>query len=186
MPNESAAQLAARQANFTVFHQELAQVLVDFIGRIGIEPAAPVLKQAAQYVPLVEQALRDMAVADEADRTWLTARIAYFLGEVFVQQYDGCWYVNDAPGSPLHARYVVGKFAKPAQAAMPVDPFGLAQAYVAAPVPRGLATLLADMHAKLEGDPRFLRLRACSNFCVAAEALCPARTGKIKEKCTVR
>lgn len=186
MPNENAAQLSARQANFTVFHQELAEVLVDFIGRIGIEPAAPVLKQAAQYVPLVEQALRDMAVADEADRTWLTARIAYFLGEVFVQQYDGCWYVNDAPGSPLHARYVVGKFAKPAQAAMPVDPFGLAQAYVAAPVPRGLATLLADMHAKLEGDPRFLPLRACSNFCVAAEALCPARTGQIKEKCTVR
>ncbi|PMQ16906.1 hypothetical protein [Janthinobacterium sp. AD80] len=112
MPNENAAQLSARQANFTVFHQELAQVLVDFIGRIGIEPAVPVLKQAAQYVPLVEQALRDMAVADEADRTWLTARIAYFVGEVFVQQYDGCWYVNDAPGSPLHARYVVGKFCQ--------------------------------------------------------------------------
>lgn len=186
MPNENAAQLAARQANFTVFHQELAQVLVDFIGRIGIEPAAPVLKQAAQYVPLVEQALRDMAVADEADRTWLTARIAYFVGEVFVQQYDGCWYVNDAPGSPRHARYVVGKFATPAHAAMPVDPFELAQAYVAAPLPRGLATLLADMHANLRANPSFLPLRACGNFCVAAEALCSARTGKIKEKCTVR
>ena len=151
MSDDNAAQLAARLAHFPMCHGELAEVLVDFIGRIGIQPAAPVLKQAVQYVPLVEQALRDMAVADEADRTWLTARIAYFAGEVFAQQYGGCWHVNDVPGSRLHARYVVWKFANTGKAAMMVDPFELAQAYVAAPAPRSLAPLLAEVRAALEG-----------------------------------
>lgn len=151
MTNDNAAQLAARQANFPLFYHELTDVLVDFIGCIGIQPAAPVLQQAVQYVPLVEQALREMAVADEADRSWLTARIAYFVGEVLAQQYDGNWYVNDVPGSRLFARYVVGRFTKADNAAMMVDPFELAQAYVAAPVPRALAPLLAEVRASLEG-----------------------------------
>lgn len=102
-------------------------------------------------MPLVEQGLREMAVADEADRSWLTARIAYFVGEVLAQQYDGNWYVNDVPGSRLFARYVVGRFTKADNAAMMVDPFELAQAYVAAPVPRALAPLLAEVRASLEG-----------------------------------
>jgi hypothetical protein len=147
MPSQQAATLVERQTNFDHFHAELAPVLVDFIGALGIEPPQEVLSQAGHYLPYVERALAEMAIADAEDRAWLLVRMMYFVGEYFAQQYAGHWYVEETPGARLFGRCVVGKFSKYAKGHLVIDPFEIASAYVDAPCPRQLAPLVAAAEA---------------------------------------
>ncbi|UUZ49420.1 hypothetical protein LP420_03625 [Massilia sp. B-10] len=152
MPSQHAATPVERQARFALFHAELAPVLVDFIDVLGIEPPREVLTQAVQYLPYVERALQDMAIADADDRSWLLARMMYFIGEYFAQRYNGEWFVNETPGSSLFGRCVVGKFRL--HGANMIDPFEIASAYVDLPCPRKLSDLLADIEHALQGQAR--------------------------------
>jgi hypothetical protein len=151
MPSLRAATRVEHQARFDHFHAELAPVLIDFIDALGIEPAHEVLTQAVDYLPYVERALSEMAIADEDDRTWLLVRMMYFIGEYFAQRYGGHWYVDQAPGSRMFGRCVVGKFGKLANGALAVDPFEIASAYVDLPCPRPLTGLVADVASALAG-----------------------------------
>lgn len=76
--------LERRRVGFDAFYNELMPCLVDFVGKMGVNPAHMVLNQAAAYVPLLEVALQNMAVADDEDHDWLAARMGYFIGEYFV------------------------------------------------------------------------------------------------------
>ena len=147
MPSQQAA-TPERPASFDTFHAELAPVLIDFIDALGIEPAQEVLKQAGDYLPYVERALSEMAIADTEDRNWLLVRMMYYIGEYFAQQYGGHWYVNDTPGSHVFGRCVVGKFSNGGPL---VDPLAIASAYVDLPCPRPLAALVAAAEASLAG-----------------------------------
>ena len=149
MTSEEKLLLEKRNAGFQQFYQELMPVLVDFIENLGIKPAHEVLKHAGQFVPHLDQALQAMAVADEQDRIWLLTRMAYFIGEYFVQRYGGCWYVNEIQGSRYFGRYVVGRFARLDSAIPMLDPFLVAQDYVNTPIPRHLEKLLAKVDADL-------------------------------------
>lgn len=146
-----AATPVERQARFDRFYAELAPVLIDFIDALGIEPAPDVLKQAGEYLPYVERALQDMAIADEDDRSWLATRMMYFIGEYFAQQYGGYWYVNETAGSPFFGRCVVGKFCHIADSGFVVDPYALALSYVDAPCPRPLSVVVATVEAGING-----------------------------------
>lgn len=126
-------------------------MLVDFIDALGIEPAQDVLRQAGQYLPYLERALADMAIADEDDRKWLLVRMMYFIGEYFAQQYGGYWYVNETPGSRLFGRCVVGQFRHLGNSSLMVDPFALASSYVDMACPRTLAGLVAETESSLLG-----------------------------------
>jgi hypothetical protein len=152
MPSQQAATSIERQARFDHFYSELGPVLVDFIDVLGIEPPREVLTQAVQYLPYVERALQDMAIADEDDRSWLLARMMYFIGEYFAQRYSGHWFVNETPGTPTFGRCVVGKFRL--HGANLIDPFELASAYVDLPCPRRLSDLVGDVEAAMSGPVR--------------------------------
>jgi hypothetical protein len=152
MPSQQAATPVERQAKFDNFYAELAPVLIDFIDVLGIEPAQEVLKQAGDYLPYVEKALADMAIADDDDRLWLQVRMMYYIGEYFAQQYGGYWFVNETPGSPMFGRCVVGKFSRFPNASIMVDPFEIASAYVDLPCPRLLADLVAEVEMRLAGS----------------------------------
>lgn len=151
MLSQQAATPVERQQKFDHFYAELAPVLVDFIDVLGIDPAPEVLKQAGQYLPFVEKALQDMAIADDEDRKWLLVRMMYFIGEYFAQQYGGYWFVNETPGSRLFGRCVVGKFSKFAKGNLMVDPFEIAQTYVDSPMPRRLSGLVAGIESGMAG-----------------------------------
>ena len=146
---EHAIQLEQRKKGFEDFFNELMPALVDFIEKIGINPAHQVLNQAEKYVPFVEASLRDIVVADKGDRVWLLTRVGYFIGEYFSQKYGGCWYVNDICDSRYFARYVVGKFSKTNNMATMIDPFEIAQVYVDTPVPREMTVVLAEVDAQI-------------------------------------
>ena len=149
MSPENIAIIEQRKAAFQGFYAELMPALVDFIGRIGINPAHHVLNQAKQYAAYVEQALQDMSVTNDEDRTWLLTRVGYYVGEYFAQKFGGAWYVNDIEGSRYFGRYVVGKFEKTGNLAAMIDPFEIAQAYVDNAVPRKLTTLLSEVESEL-------------------------------------
>lgn len=151
MTSEELLLLQKRQRDFSDFYEELIPALVDFVGRLGIQPAHEVLKHAAQFEPYVSQATADFVIEGEDDRTWLVARMGYFIGEYFAEKYSGCWYVNDIPNSRYFARFVVGKFDIPSQRALMLDPFEVAAAYVAEPAPRALGKLLAEVERELFG-----------------------------------
>jgi len=154
MSSQQAATPVERQATFDHFHAELAPVLVDFIDALGIEPPQEVLSQAGPYLPYVEKALAEMAIADADDRSWLLVRMMYFVGEYFAQQYGGYWYVEETPGSRLFGRCVVGKFTKFAKRDLVVDPFEIATAYVDTPCPRVLSPLIAAVEAGIVAPGR--------------------------------
>lgn len=149
MTSEEMLLLEKRKAGFDQFYQELMPVLVDFAGKLGINPAHEVLQHAGQFAPYFDQALQSMVVANEQERFWLLTRIGYFIGEYFAQKYAGCWYVNDIQGSRYFGRYVVGRFSRLSNPRAALDPFLIAQAYVDAPVPRHLVKSLAEVDTDL-------------------------------------
>ena len=151
MPSQHAVTAVEHQVSFDHFHAELAPVLTDFIDALGIEPAHEVLKQAGDYLPYVERALSDMAIADADDRSWLLVRMMYYIGEYFAQQYGGHWYVNETVGAASFGRCVVGKFSKFANGALMVDPLEVASKYVDLPCPRPLAALVGAVESSLAG-----------------------------------
>lgn len=149
MTTEDMLLLQKRKSEFTGFYEELLPALVDFMGRIGIQPSHEVLKHAVQFEPYVSQATAHLVIDSEDDRTWLVARMGYFIGEYFVPKYSGCWYVNEIPGSRYFARFIVGKFNIQSQRALMLDPFEVASAYISEPAPRGLGKLLAEVEREL-------------------------------------
>ncbi|MYM27194.1 hypothetical protein GTP58_02525 [Duganella sp. CY15W] len=95
MTSEESLLLKNRQNEFSAFYADLLPSLVDFIGRIGIQPAHEVLKTAVQFKALVSQATESFSIDSEEDRIWLVTRLGYYIGEYFVQKHSGCWYVNE-------------------------------------------------------------------------------------------
>lgn len=141
--------LENRKSDFDGFYENLIPALVEFIGRLGIQPAHEVLNNAVQYVPSLSLALRDLKVDDEEDRIWLITRVGYFIGEYFSQKYGGCWYVNEVEGSRYYARYVVGNFSRAKNDAIMLDPFEFAQAYVDTKEPRHLEGIISEVEGEL-------------------------------------
>lgn len=140
--------LDRRRKGFDVFYNELMPVLVDFIARFGIAPPHEVLNRAPDYAPMLDTALAQLALADHEDGTWLVTRLGYYIGEYFVQQMSGSWFVNDIEGSRIFGRYVAGRFARAAGHAM-IDPFEIATVFVDQPAPRSLISLLKEVEEEL-------------------------------------
>ena len=153
MTPEEIARLQRSKAKLPEFLDELGPVLDDFIERLGIKSEHDLRLHVGKYAAALGQRLENMAVSDEDDRTWLAARMIYFVGEYFVQKYGGHWFVYDIPGNPMFGRYVVGQFAHAANPDMVVDLIQFALNYVDAPPPRNLVKKLADIDAVLTGSP---------------------------------
>jgi len=141
--------LKERQEGFLDFYKALIPTLVEFVGLMGVQPSHEVLKHAVRIAPYLDKSLKDMLIGGGEERTWLLLRMGQFIGEYFVQKYDGCWYVNDIVGSRYFARYVVGQFAALGNKMPMLDPFLIAQGFVDAPVPRNLEALLREIDVEL-------------------------------------
>jgi hypothetical protein len=148
--DSQATLLQKRKGEFEDFYKGLIPALVEFVGRLGVQPSHEVLNQAVGFAPHLESALKDLKVEDEQDRIWLLTRIGYFVGEYFAQKHGGCWYVNEIEGSRYFARYVVGRFARLKNPASMLDPFEVARVFVDTPPPRHLQGLLSEVDGELQ------------------------------------
>jgi len=144
MDSDKLILLQTRKANFEKFYEEMIPVIVEFVGRLGIQPAHQVLNHAEEFVPYVARTLQDLEVSEE-DRIWLLTRVGYFIGECIVQKYSGCWFVNDDSSSSSFAHYVVGKFQRVRSEQTIVDPFHFAKMYVNEPAPRHFDKIFAEV-----------------------------------------
>lgn len=149
MTSDQVELLRKRKDDFDSFYKSLLSGLVEFVGLLGISPAHEVLKKAEQFISLVERATQGMAVESQEDRAWLITRAGYFIGEVFVQRFAGCWFVDELPETKYFARYVVGKFGVGIKSNAMIDPFEIATAYVDGALPRNLGGLFGEVEAAL-------------------------------------
>ena len=69
--------LKQRQATFDQFYEELIAALVEFVEGLGIKPPYEVLKHAAEYVPYVGHALRNVTMVGEEDRVRAVASVVW-------------------------------------------------------------------------------------------------------------
>jgi hypothetical protein len=104
-------------------------VLTEFIALLGMPNPHMVLMEAQQYLPAVDSYMKRQTVAPE-DRIWILTRLGYFIGELLVQRFAGCWFLDEIPDSRYFLRYVVGRFARIPNPNAMVEPFYTADVYL--------------------------------------------------------
>lgn len=133
-----------RKKAFEKFVEERVPVLFEFGQTLGFEPI-DFVQQPHLFVEPLDDWFADREITN-GDRSWIHARIGYFIGEVFFSELGGAWEVCEREDSPFHGHYVVGQFNGSSAI---VDPFGAADGLVNTPPPRSLATIIHEMKEAL-------------------------------------
>jgi hypothetical protein len=136
--------LEQRRANFDRFLQERMPVLVDFVERLQLPNPQLVIAEPDLYLQAVSDFMQDQIVMPE-DRVWVLTRLGYFIGELLIQRFSGCWHVDEDPESRFFTRYVVGQFARVPRPTSRVDPFAVADAYLSEPPRRNLSKSVEEV-----------------------------------------
>lgn len=141
-----------RRSGFEKFLKERMPVLTDFFERLGETDPAMVLVDAERFLIPLEQFIKDQLIDDDSDdRVWIHARLGYYIGELFVQRYRGCWLLNENPGSRFYLQYVIGQFTS-ADIKNPnamLDPFEAANAFLSEKPGRILSELIENVDKQL-------------------------------------
>jgi len=140
--------LQESQQAFDAYYNALGTSLVSFVERLGIQPSHEVLTNAGEYLPYIDAAMRTITIRDESWQ-WVKTMLGYFVGEYFVQQHAGCWYLETQPQSPHFCRIMVGGFEDGLPADAAIEPEQLALALLAGPLPRELSVLIDETAAAL-------------------------------------
>jgi len=134
---------------FDQVYEEMMPVLADFVERLGASEPALVIMHPERYLNLIDDFMRDQVVSPE-NRFWIGIRIGYYIGELFVQRFGGCWSLNEIPDSRYFLRYVVGSFSRIKNHNAMFDPFYSADLFVTEPPGRSLTRLVEEIAEELE------------------------------------
>ena len=99
-----------QKERFDSFREERMPILHDFSQRLGFQNPHEILIKPEAFLEPISNWLSEQEISDDA-KNWITVRIGYFLGELFVEKHDGCWSVCEAPSSKYYGHYVVGEFS---------------------------------------------------------------------------
>ena len=121
--------LATRKANFAHFLDERMPVLVEFAKSLGFQDPHRIVTEPHLFLPEISDWLAHQDITPE-DRTWLTTRLGYLVGELLISRFGGLWFINEIESSKYFGRYVVGQFASASNKNAQVDPFEVAVAAV--------------------------------------------------------
>ncbi len=146
----SQAELEKMKTAFPAFLHERMPVLTEFFTDLGVSNPALVLIDAKSYIEPLESFLKDQTINLES-RTWIVTRVGYFLGEYFVQEYTGDWYLNENIQSRNYLRYVVGHFDG-FNEAISIDPFEIAIAYIDSNAPRSIIQFIEEVSRELASN----------------------------------
>ena len=146
MPDNSREFLEGRKGGFSRFLEERMDVLSEFASGLGFGSPQLIVAQPSAFVEAIDRYMSCQDISED-DFSWIVSRIGYFIGEVLIERYSGCWMIVDDTSSRLFARYVVGQF--PGRA-MVVDPFEAAVEYVRAPKGRSLVSQLSAIEDQLQ------------------------------------
>ena len=142
--------LERRLSLFEPFLAERMDVVSEFFEQIGAEQPEEVVANPEGYLSFLEQFLnaQDVSSFDSQDKSYLRARLIYFVGELLIQRYGGHWIVHENPDSPQFARYVVGCFPNQKRN-LTADPATVAEAYLAGTTSGGLSKHLQAVEREL-------------------------------------
>jgi hypothetical protein len=141
--------LQRRRAEFGVFFAEMMPTLKDFLSQLGARESAYVVRDADRFLLIIEQWGSEIS-ANSENRIFLITRLGYYIGELLVQRWSGCWFVNDIPDSRYFGRYVVGRFARLKNLGAMIDPFFVADSYVSMPPKRSLVGIVSEVEEELK------------------------------------
>ena len=118
------------------------------MSRLGLADPHLVLLEPERFLEPLDAFLREQTIADE-DRPWIHTRIGYFIGELFVCRFEGCWFLNEEDASCHFLRYVVGRFTKLTDKKAIVEPFAVANDYLAQPPGRNLLGSIGQIEREI-------------------------------------
>lgn len=150
LTSDEVATLERRRARLEPFLAARMPTLADFAEALGLESPPLIVAEPTRYLPAVDAFMRDQVV-ELADREWILTRLGFFIGEVLVQRLGGCWLLNEQPDTRFFLRYVVGSFPRARHPSAMVDPFHVADTYLATGPGRSLTQLLAEVEAEARG-----------------------------------
>lgn len=139
--------LQKRKNNFNNFLEERMPVLRDFMQGIGIPEPHMVLLDAESFISPLNSYLQDQKIMID-DKNWILTVIGYFIGELFVQKYDGYWFLNEKPEASSFLKYVVGGFEN-IDCSLAIDPFETAKDYVEEGTGRNLEKYINEIEIQL-------------------------------------
>lgn len=132
-----------RKAGFEQLYNEMLEVLVDFAERLQLPNPPRILAEAERYLEAIDEFMAEQEVLLD-DRDWVHARLAYYIGELLVQKFGGCWFLNEIPDSRFFLHYVVGRFNRIKNPNAMVDPFLVADTYLREKDVRSLKDIIAE------------------------------------------
>lgn len=135
MTTKEKLELEKRKNGFDSFRKERMPILHGFAEMLGCESPHEILIAPEKFLPYIDKYMEMQDVSDN-NRIWLLTRIGYFIGELLIGKFDGCWMVDEEIESKTFARYVIGELE--GEVGKVIDPFLLAQVYVDTPPPRKL------------------------------------------------
>lgn len=147
------SELLKRKAGFAAFRKERLPVLHKFAEIIGCPQPEGILLKPESYLSYISKYCEDQVVSND-NYTWFLTRIGYFIGELYVNAFDGCWDVDENPSSETFSCYVIKDFSMIDDQSKVVDPFAIAKIYVDTPAPRRLNKLYEESILGMEG-PKF-------------------------------
>ena len=85
-------------------------VLIYFAQRLGFEQSHEILNNPSQFLEPLNNWFAEQDIKED-EKNWITVRIGYFIGELFVEKHGGCWSVCESPTSRYFGDYVVSQFS---------------------------------------------------------------------------
>jgi hypothetical protein len=146
--NEQRELMERRRAGFDQWLAERLPVLHHFAAALELPTPSLIVAEPERYLPPIDAWLRDQVIESD-DWVWIVTRVGYFIGEVLIHRFGGCWLVCDAPDSRFFARHVVGRLHRVSNPAAITDPFEIATAYLKQPPGRSLVAILEEVCAEL-------------------------------------
>jgi hypothetical protein len=148
LSDEERSERDRRRAGIDAFLAERMPVLSDFAKRLELRDPPMIVADPDCYLPSIDAYLKDQVIKPD-DRVWVLTRLGYLIGEVLIQRLSGSWFLNEIPDSRYFLRYCVGRFAAAANPAAMVDPFHVADTYLAQPLGRSLSAIVRQVEEEL-------------------------------------
>jgi len=99
-----------QKERFSSFRDERMPVLHDFSQKLGFQNPHEILINPVGFLEPISTWLSEQEISEES-KNWIIVRIGYFIGELFVEKYGGCWSICEAPSSRYYGHYIVGEFS---------------------------------------------------------------------------
>jgi hypothetical protein len=139
-----------QRERFDSFREERMPVLHDFSQKLGFQNAHEILIRPTLFLEPMNDWLSEQEISNDA-KNWIAVRIGYFIGELFVEKYDGCWSVCETESSRYFGHYVVGEFSSLNNPCALFDPMEAAFELVNQPQGRSLISVVNEVEESLRG-----------------------------------